>query len=118
AVGDANAKPDTNTFDGPRQRGAARSRASDDLPFDSAGGMSISYEFPADGEYLFKIKGPGGKYYQHRMAVKAGARSVGVTFLGSSELPEIVTGLIFSRRAPANAVPPPPIAGKMDLRLD
>src|SRR5262249_28219284 len=59
AVGDAGSKPETDEFDAPRQRGTSRSRASDNLPFDSAGGISISYEFPADGEYLFKVKGPG-----------------------------------------------------------
>ena len=118
AVGDADIKPDTNEFDAPRQRGASRGRVSDDLPFDSAGGMSITYEFPADGEYLFKIKGPGGKFHEHRLPVKAGTRTVGVTFLGESELPEIVTGLVAGRRPRRFAVPPAPTAGKMDLRLD
>jgi hypothetical protein len=117
AVGDAGIKPDSNDFEGPRQRGS-RARVSDDLPFDSAGGMSIPYEFPADGEYVFKIKGPGGKFYEHRLAVKAGTRTVGVTFLGENELTELVTGLSLGRRAAAFATPPAPTAGKMDLRLD
>jgi mono/diheme cytochrome c family protein len=120
AVGDVDIKPDTNEFDTPRQRGV-KSRVSDDLPFDSAGGMSIPYEFPADGEYLIKIKGPGGKFYEDRLDIKAGTRTVGVTFLGESELTEVVTGLNVGRRgagAGAFGAVPVPTPGKMDLRLD
>ncbi len=117
AVGDVDIKPDTNEFDGPRQRGN-RGRVSDDLPFDSSGGMVIPYEFPADGEYLFKIKGPGGKFYEDRIVLKAGTRTVGVTFLGESALPELVTGLNLGRRGGQFATAPAPSAGKMDLRLD
>jgi mono/diheme cytochrome c family protein len=118
AVGDADIKPDTYQFDVPRQKGFNRARVSDDLPFDSNGGLTLTYDFPADGEYLFKIKGPGGKAYEERLQVKAGARTVGVTFLGESELPEVVTGLNFGRRGAAALVPPVPTPGKMDLRLD
>jgi cytochrome c551/c552 len=120
AVGDPEIKPDSNEFEGPRGRDARRGRASDDLPFDSSGGMAVSYEFPADGEYLFKIKGPGGKFFEHRQTVKAGTRSIGVTFLGENELQEVVIGLSAGRRGGGGAfgLAPTPIAGKMDLRLD
>src|SRR5438876_10530081 len=42
AVGDINRKPEVNEFEAPRLgRGARIERLSDDLPFDSAGGISI-----------------------------------------------------------------------------
>jgi hypothetical protein len=119
AVGDPAVKPDTNTFDAPRgSRTAARTRAAEDLPFGSAGGMSIPYFFPATGEYLIKIKGPGGKSYEHRLNIEDGARTLGVTFLGDNELPEVVTGLNTGRRGAAFAAAPVLTPGKMDLRLD
>ncbi len=118
AVGDIDIKPDSTQFDAPKQKGTSRARVSDDLPFGSAGGMSIPYEFPADGEYLIKIKGPGGKFYEDRLAVKAGTRTVGVTFLGEYEVPELVTGLSAGRRGAAAPFTALPTAGKMDLRLD
>src|SRR4051794_30790943 len=45
AVGDANIKPETNEFEAPR---GVKGRVSDDLPFDSSGGLSVDYNFPAD----------------------------------------------------------------------
>jgi hypothetical protein len=119
AVGDPGIKPETDTFDAPRgSRTAARTRASDELPFGSAGGMSISYHFPATGEYKIRIKGPGGKFYEHQLPVEAGSRNVGVTFLGESELTELVIGPAISRRSQGVVATPPSIPGKMDLRLD
>ena len=118
AVGDPSIRPDANQFEGPKLRVASRSRASDDLPFDSAGGLSVTYEFPADGDYLFKMKASGGKVYQQEFAVKAGTHIVGVTFPAENEVPEIVTGLSLGRRPAALAGPPPQLPGKMDLRLD
>jgi len=52
--------------------------------------MMISYSFPVDAEYLVKIKGPGGRTNEVRLPVKAGTRSVGVTFLAENELSEFV----------------------------
>ena len=117
AVGDIAMKPDVSEFEAPKGKNAARGRVSDDLPFDSAGGMLVSYEFPVDAEYLIRIKGPGGRTNELRLPVKAGTRSVGVTFLAESELPEFVTGLPAGRRGAA-AFTIPPVTGKMDLRLD
>jgi hypothetical protein len=117
AVGDPAVKPDVTEFDAVKGRNAPRGRISDELPFDSTGGMLISYAFPADAEYVIKIKGPGGKSSELRVPVKAGTRSLGVTFLAQNELPEIVTGLNFGRRG-AVAFTPSPIDGKMDIRLD
>ena len=118
AVGDIGIKPDVSEFEAVKGKNAPRTRVSDDLPFDSTGGMVISYHFPVDAEYVIKIKGPGGRSSELRQPVKAGTRSVGVTFLAENELPEIVTGLNTGRRGTFGVVPPEPVAGKMDLRLD
>jgi hypothetical protein len=62
-------------------------RVSDDLPFYSRGGLSFQYYFPLDGEYLIRIKTPANvdivapaKFYETRLTIKAGLRTVGVTF--------------------------------------
>ncbi len=117
AVGDPATKPDVTEFDAVKGKNAPRGRVSDELPFDSTGGMLLSYTFPVDAEYDIKIKGPGGKTSQLRLPVKAGTRAVGVTFLAESEVPEFVTGLPAGRRGTSNfALAPTP--GKLDLRLD
>jgi len=57
AVGDPSIKPEIAEFKPPKntQRGQRRAeRVSDDLPFDSAGGLSVSYRFPLDAEYVSK----------------------------------------------------------------
>ncbi len=97
AVGDAARKPETNDFDAPRASRLSRSeRLGDGLPFNSAGGMSIQYQFPVDAEYIFKIKLPGApagggepKFLEERIPVKAGARTVAVTFQADNTLPEV-----------------------------
>jgi hypothetical protein len=57
AVGDAAALALTNTYSIPRT--AAQTRHVPGTPFGTRGGMSIVHNFPADGEYTFKI----GLYY-------------------------------------------------------
>jgi cytochrome c551/c552 len=123
AVGDASRKPEVNEFEAPRTGGrpGRSERASDDLPFDSAGGMSIQYQFPVDAEYVFRIKLPMGeaspKIIEERIPVKAGTRKVGVTFLADNTLPEVVPAFGFGNAPPAgNQIPGP--GSKMDLRLD
>ena len=128
AVGDATRKPEVNEFTMPRTGGGrpARSeRASDDLPFNSAGGMSFDYQFPVDAEYVFRMKVPVGqgefKTIEERVPVKAGNRTVGVTFLGDNAVPEIVPAFGFGNAAAANAGGQgqgPGIGAKLDLRLD
>ncbi len=85
AVGDPSIKPNEERFQ-PRRMGR-NERVSDDLPFNSRGGLSFQYYFPLDGEYLIRIKSPGNvdlgvaaKFYEMRLPVKAGLRNVGVTF--------------------------------------
>ncbi|HXB72216.1 MAG TPA: DUF1592 domain-containing protein [Candidatus Acidoferrales bacterium] len=130
AVGDANLKPEVNEFELPKPgRGGVRNeRISDDLPFDSAGGMVIQYSFPVDAEYVFRIKGLAGgaappKVYELRTPVKAGTRTVGVTFLADNEVPEIIQTFGGPNNAAAAAAGGGRGGGrtlpaKMDLRLD
>jgi mono/diheme cytochrome c family protein len=121
AVGDTNRKPEVNEFDSPRLgRGARMERLGDDLPFDSAGGLAIQYPFPVDGVYVFKIKMPAvgtaePKVFEERIPVKAGTRTVAVTFLADNTAPEVVAGFGFQNPA---SNPSSRATAKMDLRLD
>ncbi|MEJ7609525.1 MAG: DUF1587 domain-containing protein [Bryobacteraceae bacterium] len=96
ALGDAKRKPVVDEFEMPRTGGrpTAPERASDDLPLNSAGGISIQYLFPADAEYVFKLKVPVGqgesKILEEGVSVKAGSKIVGVTFLGDNTVAEVV----------------------------
>jgi mono/diheme cytochrome c family protein len=85
AIGDPEIKPSEERFQ-PRRMGRGE-RVSDDLPFYSRGGLSFQYYFPLDGEYLIRVKTPANvdvgapaQFYEARLPVKAGLRSVGVTF--------------------------------------
>ena len=126
AVGDAGRKPEVNTFEIPRGRPGRAERVSDDLPFDSAGGLSVPYQFPVDGEYIIRVKMPvvgqaEAQVLEQRLPVKAGTRTVAVTFLADNTVPENIVafnpggggnaqaGGQFGRRPPAT---------KMDLRID
>jgi len=103
AVGDTNTKPEIAEFRPPKslQKGGLKrsERSGDDLPFDSAGGLSVSYRFPVDAEYAIKINlaptagfdGPQvGKTFDLRLPVKAGTRTVAVTFPRQDAVPEVV----------------------------
>jgi cytochrome c551/c552 len=133
AVGDTTIKPEEDVFE-PQKTRRARTRVSDDLPFDSAGGISISYHFPVDAEYAFKIKMPSqGAFdgtqplpqtFELRIPVKAGTHNVGLTFLAEGAVPETVN-LPVPQGPPAAANPGrggrgggPGLMAKMDLRLD
>ena len=60
AMGDVSS-PTQAVFDVPGD--TAQNYHVDGLPFGTRGGMLIPYEFPADGEYSFKVKGVTG-YFQ------------------------------------------------------
>jgi uncharacterized protein DUF1592/uncharacterized protein DUF1588/uncharacterized protein DUF1587/uncharacterized protein DUF1585/uncharacterized protein DUF1595 len=60
AVGDVSA-PTQAVFDVPAD--TAQNYHIDGLPFGTRGGTLIKYQFPADGEYTFKVKGVTG-YFQ------------------------------------------------------
>ena len=55
AVGDTSRKPMVDVFKVERDM-VQDERMSDELPFGSRGGTAVTYHFPVDGEYLFKIE--------------------------------------------------------------
>jgi hypothetical protein len=122
AVGDVTIKVSEERYQ--PKRGARNERVSDDLPFLSRGGLSFEHYFPLDGEYLLRIKTPGGegpggapKTFEHRLLVKAGLRQIGVSIPKESAVPEpTVPG---PRRFGGGPGPmAPPAITPMDLRLD
>jgi hypothetical protein len=94
AVGDPALKPSEEVFEPRREpnRGVAAAvpiRAewmSDDLPFDSAGGLSVRYYFPLDAEYVIRIRRGALNTpvkvapLEVRLPMKAGPHTIGVTF--------------------------------------
>ena len=120
AVGDLTMRPVEEAFEPRRETGGQRpvsSRlewVSDDLPFNSAGGVSVRHYFPLDAEYILRANfgnGPAGKAVEMRLPVKAGLRTVAVTFPRESLRPEILP--MAGRGARPETAP---IA--VDLRLD
>jgi mono/diheme cytochrome c family protein len=134
AVGDPGIKPEIAEFRPPKniqKSGPRRSeRVSDDLPFDSAGGLSVSFRFPLDAEYVIKFKlaptagfdGPQvAKGFELRLPVRAGTRTVAVTFPRQEAIPETIASLGPAPAVPASKPAPPMTAGLTtfaDLRLD
>ena len=108
AVGNTDVKPVINTFAPAREvrakakpTGTLNEQISEELPFGSAGGLSLQYTFPVDAEYVFKIRLPGstagfdddgaapvGQVIELRIPVEAGVHHVGVTFIRSGAVPE------------------------------
>jgi mono/diheme cytochrome c family protein len=122
AVGDRAIKPSEERYL-PR-RGSRNEKVSDDLPFFSRGGLSFQHYFPLDGEYLIRVKTPSNgetgepaRYFEHRLNVKAGLRTIGAAHPRESAKAEpAAPGL---RRFGG----PPPAMGApqtqpLDLRLD
>jgi hypothetical protein len=101
-------------------------RASDDLPFGSARGMSFQYYFPLDAEYLIRIRmnGENGTVHEIRMPIQAGLRTIGAAFAKQSFKPEVVPGRrgpfapAEGTAAPGRGAPAPLPRGQLDLRLD
>ncbi len=146
AVGDTGVKPQLDIFAPAREsRAPLRAwpryprdeRTSDDLPFDSTGGISIRYQFPVDAEYVFRIKmpapappegataAPPGQVFELRVPVKAGERQVDLTFMRSGTISEVVPTIDGSAAGapptagdPAKKDAPAPLLNHMDLRLD
>jgi hypothetical protein len=125
AVGDLSVKPAADEYTPDRTPGSRQrnERLSDDLPFDSAGGIAIHHYFPLDAEYSIKIKFPApgegklGPGEELRIPIKAGLRTLGVTFLREAAKPEVeapATG----RRGPAGPPPAPEPPAEVDVRLD
>ena len=55
AVGDTSRKPMVDVFKVERDM-VQDERMSEELPFGSRGGTAVTYQFPVDGEYLFKVE--------------------------------------------------------------
>ena len=53
AVGDRNASPSESTFKVPRTQ--SQMKHIDGTPWGTRGGLALSYTFPADGEYTFRV---------------------------------------------------------------
>ena len=111
AIGDPTIKPVEETFEPRRVSGSWRpvparlERVSDDLPFNSAGGVSVRYYFPLDAEYVLRVNfgDPNAptrqKPFELRIPIKAGPREVGVTFPRESIRPELLPlGVAVERR--------------------
>ena len=116
AIGDPTIKPVEDAFEPRRAPGRNApvsprlEQVSDDLPFNSAGGVSVRYYFPLDAEYILRVNfGGADKKFELRIPIKAGAREVGVTFPRESIRPEIA--LLAGKTPEASPV-------DVDLRLD
>ena len=55
AIGDRTMRPTIETFEVPREL-KQFDRMSEDLPFGTRGGVAIHHNFPADGEYVVKVR--------------------------------------------------------------
>lgn len=131
AVGDQTIKPAQDAFEPRREPGRNApvpprlEWVSEDLPFNSAGGLAVKYYFPVDAEYVLRVNfggpnAPGNqKPFELRLPIQAGLRTVGVTFPRESIRPEVIAapaqggggGGGGGRRGEGNMV-------SMDLRLD
>lgn len=125
AVGDTRVAPEIAEFRPPKSLqkvGPRRSeRVSDDLPFGSAGGLSVSYRFPVDAEYVVKFKlapttgfdGPQeARSFELRLPVKSGTRRVAVTFPRQDAIREAIP----EKDSPRDERAGPPTFA--DLRID
>ena len=116
-MGDPSIKPVEEAFEPRRSPGRGApvpprlEWVSDDLPFNSAGGVSVRYYFPLDAEYVLRANfGNADKKIEMRLPIKAGLREVGVTFPRESIRPELA---MLGGRGGGE---PMPVA--VDLRLD
>jgi len=125
AVGDPAIKPSEDEYTVNREAGGRvrNERVSDDLPFDSRGGLAFRRYFPLDAEYTFRVKLNGNaerRPLEVRLPVKAGLRTVGVAFLRESTKAEVEAPA--SRRGGAVVNPVmskrEALPAELDLRLD
>jgi len=137
AVGSLDEKPAINTFAPPREASTKgkpkellNDRISDDLPFGSAGGISVEYVFPANGDYVFKIGLPGstvgfdddgaapvGQVLELRSRISAGMHRVGATFVRSGAVPELFASPVKGSGLPRSTAASSSKT-QLDLRID
>ena len=138
AVGDTDLKPAIDVFTPAKEyrpKGAPRTgpteRVSEDLPFNSAGGLSVQYIFPVDAEYEFKIRlagssagfgeaaAPVAGVLDLRIPMKGGSHQVGLTQIRTTAMAEVLPA---AGRGGAGAIAggrgAPPEIVHLDLRLD
>ncbi len=123
AIGDKTIKPTEDRYL-PR-RNSRNEKTSDDLPFFSRGGLSFQHYFPLDGEYLIRVRTPSNgetgeptRFFDHKLTVKAGLRSVGAAYPRQSAKAEPA---VPGPRRPGGGAPPAmgAVANQpLDLRLD
>jgi mono/diheme cytochrome c family protein len=132
AVGDPTLKPSEEVFEPRREpnRGVAAAvpiRAEwmgDDLPFDSASGLSVRYYFPLDAEYVIRIRRGALNTpvkiapFEVRLPMKAGPHTIGVTFPKESLKLESTEPAIARRSAYMSSERPEASSAGMDLRVD
>jgi len=132
AVGDPTLKPGEEVFEPRREpnRGVAPAvpaRAewmSDDLPFDSAGGLSIRHYFPLDAEYIIRIRVGLANApvklapLELRLPLKAGPHTIGLTFPKESLKLELAAPAVARRSAFVSSVRAEASSAGMDLRVD
>jgi Protein of unknown function (DUF1592)/Protein of unknown function (DUF1588)/Protein of unknown function (DUF1587)/Protein of unknown function (DUF1585)/Protein of unknown function (DUF1595) len=124
AVGDLSQTPYDETYTAPRDpfKGVRNERVSDDLPFNSRGGLSVEHYFPLDAEFVLKVRFrglqpsaeiPDPNAFTVRVPVKAGLRTVGVTSPRENARAELEGP---GMRAMASTLRQVPIA--VDVRVD
>jgi mono/diheme cytochrome c family protein len=125
AVGDTSVKPQIDEFTPTKEHGANQMRVSDDLPFDSAGGLSVDYHFPVDAAYIIRVKlpplledfdGPDHlpRILELKIPVKAGSHRVGATFLAEN----LVSESLGDGNKKAGPKSEATVTSKLDIRLD
>jgi hypothetical protein len=127
AIGDLKMKAEETSY-GSSVRSLKRAPNAEDLPLGAAGGQSFKHYFPLDGEYQFKVNLAGAMGegalptpYVIKLPVKAGLRSVVVTFFRESVRPEVAMrafGRVFPVPGGAGGDRTPDKPAEMDLRID
>ncbi len=122
AAGNLDRQPQKEIFRRDRETGflysGHRPSPRHDLPFGAAGGVVLRHYFPLDGEYVISLgvradlTSAATEYDSHvlRQPVKAGLRTLAVTFLGESSRPE--------RGRPLKDLPGALTQPPLDVRLD
>ncbi len=130
-IGDPSIKPNEENFEPRRDNNRGNSPVparlewvSEDLPFNSAGGLAIKYYFPLDAEYVLRVNfgAPNAPMsdqpFEIRMPIKAGLRSVAVTFPRESVRPEVAVAFTPGGGGGRGGGRPEGMKVAIDIRLD